>query len=119
MLVPTVLACAAFQRANAPSQAEVRCSDSATESLVVTLSDREGDLLPGGLVVVETVEGNEVAQAKTNNDGVATFALSAGTYSVRTILPGFLDVRHRVVLPVGSKCEARLVTSLDLKYVVQ
>src|SRR5258708_5279814 len=83
-------------------------------SIVGTVTDSSGSVVPGALVMATQTQTNEMRSATTNDSGVYTLStVPAGTYTIRISKPGFGEYKAtNIVLTINAT--ARVDASLTI-----
>jgi outer membrane receptor protein involved in Fe transport len=77
-----------------------------TGSISGRVTDPQGAVVPGALVVARATETNISREAVTDQDGRFRFAyLKVGRYEIKVSLPGFVDATRAVAVTLGSAFE--------------
>ncbi|MFO0836881.1 MAG: carboxypeptidase-like regulatory domain-containing protein, partial [Phycisphaerae bacterium] len=82
-------------------------------SLAGRVSDPQGGVVPGAIIVVRHLDTNAGAEAASDDDGRFRFPyLRIGPYEIIVRKPGFADVRRRLTLDAGAAYD--LPVALDV-----
>jgi hypothetical protein len=113
MLISCALTCSA--RAQAPAAAPAAAQNAVAPAVVSatrvhgTITDPDGELIPGATVTLTPVSGQKIT-ATSGSDGTYSVATAPGVYSVLVTMPGFASYSA-----TGVRIPAVVSTTLDAK----
>lgn len=73
--------------------------------LAARIETEDGWPVPGSVVTVTDLEGQQVAVGAADSEGWVTATLPAGPYTVIVSAPGFLPTARAVLVPAGGRSE--------------